>query len=343
MKTGKLIMIGTIVALVSFLVSCDEDETSLDPNESFFINNILLGSNSAISHARSSGFGGPIGAIYGNMTSSYYAARGIQSPSRLFQKLTNGRIADDTTTTDSADVVLPECIIETWTDDGNGNYTYSVDFGTGCWHYGTFMFGKMEEKGHYSDNGFSSTTRYYHFGGSADEGGEDWSIDGKQHYSGTWEEVKRDNEEDTVWMFHSSYNFYSDLTQRYIDYGYLEDSSKASTGEQIITMEYEATGSEEMDHLGYTVKTRNESMEMDNGDAFHSTVATPLFYDYSCTDTWIAVRGVEKGDYKSGKNSGTYKVDYGDGTCDNIITVTENGATTDVDLGDIWFGWCGTQ
>lgn len=30
----------------------------------------------------------------------------------------------------------------------------------------------------------------------------------------------------------------------------------------------------------------------------------------------------------------TYRVDYGDGSSDNIITITENGISEEIDLGD---------
>ena len=110
------------------------------------------------------------------------------------------------------------------------------------------MFGKLEEQGSYTDNSFSSTTTYTNFGGSYDSGGEDWSMDGTMSYSGTWEEIEPENDEDSIWMFSSSYEFNSDLTQRYMEYGYPEDSNQVSTGERIITMDYVDNGSEEMDH-----------------------------------------------------------------------------------------------
>lgn len=341
MKKSKFIIAGVWVALISLMWSCEQDGSEPDlQDESFFINNILMGSNSVLDHARSQGFGGPMGALYAGFVSSGNG-RSAVSPSQLFRNMGQGRVADFG---DSTDIELPECLIEIWEDDGNGNYTFSMDFGDGCYYYGYYMFGKMVETGSYSENGFSSTTTYTHFGGSADEGGEDWSMDGTQSYSGTWEELENDDpNNDTTWMYNATYEFSADLVQRYIEYGYPEDSNEVSTGEQIITMDYEAEGSEEMDHLGYTVKSRTMSIEMDTGDSFHSQINVPLYYDYSCESTWVAVSGNESGDYTYGEISGTYSVDYGDGTCDNIITVTENGVTEDVDLGDIWVGWCGTE
>ena len=341
MKKGKFIIAGMWVALISLLWSCEQEETSANlQDESFFVNNILLGSNSAMDHVRSRGLGGPIGALYGGFTNAA-GGRTSTSPTQLFRDLSRGRSDDGTNTGDSTEVNEPDCFIETWEDDGNGNYTFSLDFGDGCDYYGYYMFGKLEERGSYTDNSFSSTTTYTNFGGSYDAGGEDWSMDGTMSYSGTWEETE--TEEDSIWMFSSTYEFNSDLTQRYMEYSYPEDSNQVSTGEQIITMDYVDNGSEEMDHNSYTVKTRTTSITIDTGDEFHSQVNVPLFYDYTCEDTWVAVSGNESGSYIFGEESGNYIVEYGDGTCDNIITVTENGVTEDVDLGDIWTDWCGTE
>ena len=344
MKTKNLVIACVWVAMASLVWSCSEDEpTDVVPqvsSESFMVDNILLGSNSALSRARSTGFGGPMGAIYGGFAERQ-GARVTMKPSELFRSMTQG-VAND-----SIDDEEPHCLVETWTEDGTGNYTYTIDFGDGCYYYDYWMFGKMEEKGFYSDNSFSSNVTYYNFGGSHDEGGEDWVIDGTHSYSGTWEETE-ETDEDSVWSYNASYEFAADLTEKYVEYGHWGDSSEVSTGEQTIIVDYVANGSEEMDNLGYTVKTRSEDVSVSTGESYTSLVEVPLYYDYACEieEVWIFVSGRESGSYAYEGTTGTYSIDYGDGACDNIITITENGVTEEIDLDDVWDEWeeeCGTE
>ncbi|MEM7298414.1 MAG: hypothetical protein AAF391_09135 [Bacteroidota bacterium] len=337
MKKSKFIIAGVWVALISILWSCDQnDETT--PNlqdQNFITDNILIGSNSALSRIRSTGFSGPIGALYGGYTSSLAGGRVSAKPSDLFSRSLRGR--SNGTSQDT-----PDCMVETWTDDGEGNYTYSIDFGDGCFYYDYWMFGKMEEQGTYTDNSFSSSVTYTNFGGGFDEGEEDWSIDGTSSYSGTWEEIETDenNGNDSTWNYTSSYEFEADLITKYVEYDWSdEDSTQNPTPGETVIMDYEANGSEEMDNDGYTVLSRSEKTELNSGDTFSSTVDTPLFLDYSCDNAWVFVSGVESGSYTFEGASGTYSIDYGDGTCDNIITVTENGVTEDIDLGEEWDEW----
>ncbi len=327
MKTNKLIIATAWIAIAGLIWSCDTpgDVTPQTPEENFISDNILVGSNSAISRVRGTGFGGPLGAIYGNLSST--AGRSLGSPLSL-QRSIAGRSETDEEET-------PSCLTETYEDDGAGNYTFTIDFGDGCEYYGEFMKGKMVEKGTYTDNNFTSEVVYTNFGG------EDWSINGTHSYSGTWSSIDDAGEEvDSLYMFDASYEFAANLQMEYTEYGY-HDSTEVSTGEQIIKVNYVADGSETADENGYTVQTRNESVEVSTGESFDSKVDSPLFYNNACgeEDVWIFVSGVESGSYTYGDESGTYSIDYGDGTCDNIITVTENGVSEEIDLGDEWDDW----
>lgn len=324
------------IAVASLVWSCNETtDVTPQPQENTFSANILQNSGSAMSRVRGIGFGGPIGAIYGNLTSGS-AGRSAGSP------LAMSRMAAGRTATDSANHEVPECLTETWEDDGAGNYTYTLDFGDGCDYYGEFMKGKLVETGNYSDNNFSSSATYTNFGG------EDWSIDGTYSYSGTWDEsaeTDESNPEDSVWLYSASYQFEADLIQKYTEI--LHDEETDAETETEITVTYVANGSESMDQDSYTVESRNESVEVSTGESFTSQVDAPLFMDYTCgDDVWIFVSGVESGSYTHGDETGTYSIDYGDGSCDNIISVTENGVTEEVDLGDEWDDWeeeCGSD
>ncbi len=335
MKTRKSIIAYTWVLLVVALWSCNEgDEAPIDPQQQNLVaDNLLVSSNSAMNRMRSTGIGGPMGALFGNFQSRN--GRTNMSPSKMFRS--HGRVENDSTNAE------PSCLIETWEDDGNGNYTYTLDFGDGCDYYGEFLKGKLVEKGSYNESSFSSKTTYTNFGG------HDWTIDGTHSYSGTWEEVAGTSEpSDTVEHdYNASYEFNADLKTSYMEYGH-DSTSDVSTGERLVEVTYVASGSEEVDQNGYTVKTRQESIEVSTGESFQSQVDIPLYFDYNCEDedVWIFVSGKESGSYTIGDQTGTYSIDYGNGECDNIVTVTENGISEEVDLGEEWDEWeeeCGTE
>lgn len=330
MKTRKFIVATFWIALASMVWSCNEDKGDFLPEieqENVFTDNMLGASNSAISRLRSQGFGGPIGAIFGNFAYSN-SGRTNATPMSLMRTSNQSRVANDST-----DHETPDCLIETYEDDGNGNYSYSLDFGDGCDYYGEFLKGKLVESGTYTETSFSSTTTYTDFGG------EDWTIDGTQSYSGTWDETE-ESEEDSIMHYAASYEFSADLSQSYMEYEY-DSTSDASTGERLIEIDYVAQGSESMDELGYTVESRTESVSVNTGESFTSTVDSPLYMDYACAedDVWIFVSGAESGSYTYDGQTGTYGINYGDGTCDNIISITENGITEEVDLGELWDDW----
>lgn len=64
-----------------------------------------------------------------------------------------------------------------------------------------------------------------------------------------------------------------------------------------------------------------------NGDTFSAEITTPLQFKASCKKS-IPVKGV----LSITKNGATAVVDYGDGTCDTLATITKDGVTEEVDL-----------
>ena len=335
MKTKKSVIASLWIALAILVWSCnDSSESPVDINqENIVAENLLVNSNSALNRLRSNGIGGPMGALFGNFQNSK-SGRSSKSPSAMFRNA--GRISNDTTD-------APSCLVETWEDDGQGNYTYTLDFGDGCDYYGEWLKGKMIEKGSYSQFSFSATATYINFGG------HDWTIEGTHAYSGSWHSDELpENEKDSLnWEYNASYEFSADLKMKYMEYGH-DSTSDVSTGERLVEVDYVAKGSEESNQDGYTVKTRTESVNVSTGESFSSQVDIPLFYDFECEDegVWIFVSGQQSGNYIFGDHTGSYSIDYGDGACDNIVVVTENGISQEVDLGEEWDEWedeCGKE
>ncbi|MHC0442044.1 hypothetical protein [Flavobacterium sp. 3-210] len=64
-----------------------------------------------------------------------------------------------------------------------------------------------------------------------------------------------------------------------------------------------------------------------NGDTFSAEITTPLQFKASCKKS-IPVKGV----LSITKNGATAIIDYGDGTCNTLATITKDGVTEEVDL-----------
>ena len=342
MKMMKKLITATIwlVAITAFTTSCDDGtenpapiEETLDVRNSFVSN-----SNAALSQLRNLGFSGPMGAFYGRTFGQQ--ARTTETPSSMM----HARVSDD-------DSEINYCYTETWQDDGNGNYRYVIDFGDGCDFYGSYMYGKMEEIGSYTDSSYASSVTYTQFGGSHDDEDAEWWIDGTSTYSGIWIDNYDEAPEDSttydsadIWddyyYYESTYEYTADITQTYIAFVGAEDDS-VSTGEEIYIVDYVAEGSEEMNDTGYTVLSRTTAVSANTGESYTSNVDAPLFMDYGCyeEEVWVFVSGVESGTYSYEGETGEWSINYGDGTCDNIVTVTENGESEEVDLGEEWEAW----
>ncbi len=77
----------------------------------------------------------------------------------------------------------------------------------------------------------------------------------------------------------------------------------------------------------------NFDMSVSTGEKYSYSVAEPVVIDMQCNNSFIPVKGIEKWDGTDGK----FEINYGDGTCDDLAVITENGKTEEVDLGELCF------
>jgi len=213
------------------------------------------------------------------------------------------------------------CATEEFTENADGSYTWILDYGEdGCEENGYFMKGKIIENFTENENAFSSTIEYINFGD------KEFSINGKSTYEGTFNDT---GIEDSTWS--GSYSYTDDLTIL------VEDE----------TYKIEAEGSETFDDKGFTSEKGFTKCTSSTGDFFHTVISTPLYFSFDCDFTsednyvFVYVSGVETTSYQETtedekSESGEFSIDYGDGTCDNIVIITEDGVSTTVDLGDEW-------
>ncbi len=185
------------------------------------------------------------------------------------------------------------------------------------------MKGKMVETFVENGNQFSGTIEYFDFGD------EYSSQNGTETFSGTWEELE-DPLDSADWNYSGSYEYAENL-----EYSFTEEGVN-----EVYTVV--ATGKEAYDENGFTSIEATFSYTSANGDFFNGSLISPLFYSYECEneseEDWIfvPVSGEETYSYKEGDDTGNFSIEYGDGSCDNIITITENGISEDIDLSEEW-------
>mgnify|MGYP001793023351 CR=1 FL=1 len=196
----------------------------------------------------------------------------------------------------------------------------------------------------YSDSYFYNTV-YDNYGGryesywdeEADTTEHTWSMDGFYDYEGS----STYNEETGV--FTGYYTYDSEITNKWNESTYYSRSSGSSSYEQD---RFEMTGTNEYETL-------NDPYWEDDY-YYKSQILSPLVYDYTCYQSyyetmddedaaassyyaWFTyVSGIEAIDFREGEMEGSFVIDYGSGACDNLVTITENGETYEVDLWEFY-------
>ncbi|MFY0601570.1 MAG: hypothetical protein JXR03_17980 [Cyclobacteriaceae bacterium] len=331
MKTKNFLIALAYITCFTLIVSC-EDAGELDP-ELTGLADQTIGNGVGESGAHSMleieelrqlmieyGVGVPLGAFYGGLDESGNGRSASHSPMQAFKSLTgassaNGRVAEDA------------CYKEEYTEDENGNYTWVVDFGDGCDLEGEeFLKGKIVSSGTFTDNTFSDMTEYIGFGG------EDWEMNGKESSAGTY----TFGTDTTDWEdFSSTYEFNSAIELTFTE-EFDEDST--GTSSETETISWKSSGKESFDEFSFTVESMEDSFEASTGEAYNSTVESPLVMNFECEeeDVYTFVSGIESGTYSYDGESGAFSLNYGDGSCDNIVEVTEDGETFEIDFSDEW-------
>ena len=115
-----------------------------------------------------------------------------------------------------------------------------------------------------------------------------------------------------------------------------------------ITYYFKGNGSTHYNEEKYVIES-NESEYKYGSDYFYkSKVLIPLVSKYSCYQQnsileklcvfWVYVSGRERIEYKNGDVEGVFEIDYGNGECDNIVTIYEDGKKSVIDLSsNYWY------
>ena len=203
--------------------------------------------------------------------------------------------------------------------DDEGFDVMIMDYGVeGCQEYGELIKGKVTWKWKMDECGYVYEDIYENY--SAWGMTIDGYYKGESQWTGSWDDG--DFEDSTYF-----YDWFS------------EDYEEISTNEENMTITYES--GEKITYISnfkskftfntYTMLEGSFSYESSLGDTYTWDIIEPVVSNFDCI-YWIPVSGIEEGTY----NDDTYRIDYGDGTCDNIYTITVNGVTEEIVVDDIW-------
>jgi len=317
-------------ALLGVLIAgCDDNDPSkssldeLSPQVREFLTMRISSSNSL----RMSG-DAAVNESYQNLMSDVRAING-------------GRIAGDSAAVEPDTIIYDDpfqsCAVVTYTENEDGSITYVYDYGDGCeegWNsYKYFMHGKYSytqkyissQEGSLFKYDYEYAYEYDNYGGQSYYDTIGWYTDGYMNGTGS-------SQYDTA-----SHKFSGNYTYDGImEYGYgVEQKQRYSSKGKSHYDEREAV-------------TLENDYEYGNDENYYSSKVTrPLVSDYTCNQgdfleryIWTYVSGREVVHYKQDGEEGSFEVDYGNGNCDNIIYIIENGERTEVDLGDAVF-YCG--
>lgn len=317
-------------AFITLTLSCQDDEGSSDPFDKLspYARQFFAMHFSAHNSMK--------------MSADAVVNESFQSTMANFRGMRGGRIAGDSVDGEEPDTLIytpwQSCAEITVTQNADGSTTTVYDYGDGCeegWYdYKYFMHGKYTIINYYTVDRIGSMyhcnykylIEYENYGGRYAWDSTAWLYDGRSQYEGisTYDTVAR--------YFSGQYNY--------------DDTTSYTIGDEVST--YRSHGNAHYDQDGGVVEECAYSYVTSENE-YSSKVLEPLISDYTCNQrgleefnlqyVWIYVAGREEISYKQDGLEGTFEIDYGNGACDNIIHITENGIRTRIDMGDIYYTW----
>ena len=240
------------------------------------------------------------------------------------------------------------CRIDTLLHNPDGSSVQIVDYGDSCVHnYGdtrVVYFGKSTSTYKYSNKtdgstyvtDYSGNSRFKNFGGRyvSKDLTYTWVSNGNYSYSGA-------SRYDTTQQTYSGSSSSADSSLfKYNAESYLHLQNAMSTFDS-----------------KKSVTQFNDNQYVYGDNMYHSVVTVPVVTDYACSPypnvstgvssgggtTAIASAGVvipvsghEVVNYEQGGKTGQFEIDYGNGECDTLVTIIEDGKSFTVDLSKLY-------
>lgn len=240
------------------------------------------------------------------------------------------------------------CGVDTLFHNPDGSVLEIVDYGDSCVHdYGiakVVYWGKSTSSYKYVNSkegsvyvgDYSGNSRFKNFGGRyvSKDITYTWNSNGNYSYSGT-------SRNDT-------------LRQVYSGTSESSDSSAFSYNKEFYLHLESAKNS--FDNKK-SVQLFDDNQYVYGENSYHSVVTVPVVRDYTCktfsnvtvttdsngsltpitvSNVVVPVSGHEMVDYKQNGTTGKFEIDYGNGECDTLVTITENGKSVIVDMARIY-------
>ena len=209
---------------------------------------------------------------------------------------TSGRLADDS------------CFSFDFDRSEEGTFVYTYDFGEGCESRDILLQGRVTITVRVGDeDSFFQETVYESF--QSDE----WSIDGTETVEGTY---TLDISEGFDLMVDIDYTLDRDL-----------DLSRC---EKTQDYSWESTAVVSIDEDAETVTGLEETLVDPDNITYTTSLVSVLVRDFDCDprEAIAYTQGVTRTTYDAGE----FSIDYGESTCDNLVTITENGESSVEDI-----------
>lgn len=226
------------------------------------------------------------------------------------------------------------CAEVTETENEDASVTVIRDYGEGCeegWEgFKYWMFGKLTETYRYLNtisgtkyqSNYFSNILYEGYGGRYSDDFT-WLIDGTTHYNGwcEWDTV--------TYQFSGSFSENSNLTSRYCDWEY----------------SYSSEGTSVFDDHRWEQAAGGFYRYAEGDNFYRSDILKKLVMRFDCTNDdrlglliWgmTYVSGLEKISYRQNGKTGEFMIDYGNGDCDNVIHIIENGKRIRIKMDSLW-------
>ncbi len=225
------------------------------------------------------------------------------------------------------------CATLTTTINSDKSVTSTYDYGEGCEegneYFKYFMFGKMTYTYLFESTREGSVYKDHYFGNSATEnyGGRyyynsdtsNWISNGSSTYSGT-------SQYDTVrGAYRGTYESEGEEVYRYNN----------------IVYTYKGKGKGSYNERG-SITLINDYSYSTEAFSYQTTVLDPLVIRYDCYSAAsessfycfvpVYVAGREFVKYRDGNNEGSFVIDYGNGECDSIVEIIEDGERVVFDM-----------
>lgn len=233
------------------------------------------------------------------------------------------------------------CATITETVNPAGSTTTTTDYGDGCMegdeYYQYFMHGKNSFTYKYDQSQSGSIFKYSYFTRFISE-----NFGGKYYFEN----------DSTEWVNNGRSTYSGESQYDSIDHSFSGSYSYSDTSEYTyddITYIYKSIG-QSMYNMNKSVVESSNYEYSYGSDYYRSDVLIPLVSDYTCTiwsmggvnggidggmmmPFWSTyTSGRERVQFKQGDSAGSFEIDYGNGECDNIIVIYENGKVFSVDL-----------